>query len=221
MNRLLKSGCSQSSAASLLGVSLSTVKRHLHSEHGKREESEQMKRGRPQVMSCAMQREVLAYLDASPLSTLWLLKREVCNNSVSESTLSRFLNSKNVTFKKPSRVFLESESERVQTDRWKFKDVATERKLWLDESVYAVDEISFHEHDLRGMAWCKKGTRCNISSPAIRGVRYSAICALSNRGLEHFVLVKGSAKSPDIVAFFQKLKELGCSTIVCDNAASH
>lgn len=96
------------------------------------------------------------------------------------------------------------------------------REWWRNPRIVSVDEISFHENDLRGYTWCKRGERCVVSTPAARGTRYSVICALSSfEGLIAYKMCTGSAKALDVLELLRNLRVCGIDKVVLDNAAIH
>ena len=173
-------------------------------------------------MTDAMLSDVISYLQVNPFASLRELAGKVCGGTVSKWTVGRRLSASGMSFKKPSKRFAEIDRDSVEARRIDFLQWIQQQKHWpLQGRIASVDEISFHENDLRGRVWCKRGMDCPITIPANRGARFSVICAITENGLIHFDLVNGSMKADNVVTFLQALKQQGIHTVVLDNAAIH
>ncbi len=116
-------------------------------------------------------------LPDTPISTLRIGNESVLGGKVSMGTIRRCLKRNGLSFKTASRAFPGPKTDKVANLLLQFSGVSKE--FWKNPHVASINEISFHNNGFRTHGWSKIRERCQIASPATRGVRYSAICASS------------------------------------------
>lgn len=148
------------------------------------------------------------------------LIKEKYNFVPSKTKIYQILNEMNITRKKIRKLS-------TSKDRKKLKKLTTifRRNVGRikQNKIISIDEVSFDTHMTNDYAWSKIGTRIELKHDNTR-IRFTAICAVSNKQIIHIKLIRGSAKSNDFLEFIKELiAKLGNKLyyLLLDNARIH
>ena len=148
--------------------------------------------------------------------TLKNLKLQIYNNFnlfISSSTIYRILKNLNITFKKGSKFYIESD--------------INKQKLFLDNiktldknSIIALDEACFFLNESRNYGRSFKGTKAIIKRRGIRGKASSLILCISTNGVIKWSLYNNPISAVIIRNFINCINKPN-STLILDNSRIH
>lgn len=145
---------------------------------------------------------------------------------VSKPTVSRHLDAKSYTLKD---VRFEPERANTVENKRKRKEFVTELLKLQSENlpIIFMDETNFNIHISRKEGWSKKGTRCSTVAAGSRGANVHVIGAISQLGLVHHEVRRGSFKKEDAAVWATTCLRVamarhgGPVAMIIDNAPCH
>ena len=189
--------------AGRLMVSVGVVHKtlNIYEEYGEYTDPSKKRTGRPQILDDNDERYLKSLLESNPSIYLDEIKQKleaVCGISVSMATISRFLRSRDFTWKVLVRPAAEA-NERVrtcyQTETSKFTD--PDYFVFIDESH--IDRKTAH----RSKGWSLIGVPPVERSTFLRGVRHSILPALTTEGIVALEIFEGSVNKAKFVQFLR------------------
>lgn len=201
--QLRQEGLTLREIAGHLKVSVGTVHKILdiHREYGEYTDPSKKRTGRPQILDDNDERYLGSLLESNPsmyLDEIGQKLEVVCGVSVSMATISRFLRSRDFTWKVLTRPAMEA-NERVRTcyqvETSRFTD--PDFFVFIDESH--VDRKTAH----RSKGWSLIGVPPVERSTFLRGVRHSILPALTTEGIVALEIFEGSVNKETFISFLR------------------
>jgi transposase len=172
---------------------------NIHEEYGEYTDPSKKRTGRPQILDDDDECYLKSLLESNPSIYLDEIKQKfegVCGVSVSMATISRFLRSRDFTWKALARPALEA-NEKVRT----CYQVETSRFTDPDYFVF-VDESHVDEKTARrSKGWSLIGVPPVERSTFLRGVRHSILPALTTEGIVALEIFEGSVNKERFIQF--------------------
>ena len=139
--------------------------------------------------------------------------------TASKTSIYEILNSMNITYKKMKHKLIYGNQEKLELKKQEFQK--TIKKTNKDD-IICVDETSVDTRSLPLYGWSIKGTKLNQEVNAYKK-RYTVICAISNKKVIHYEIIKNSAKKEHFKQFMENLvrKNINGKKILLDNACIH
>lgn len=200
---LREEGLTLREIANHLQVSIGVVHKTLaiHKEYGEYTDPSKRRTGRPQLLDGDDERYLQSLLESCPSIFLDEIKQKleaVRNVSVSMATISRFLRSRDFTWKAVSRPALEA-NENVRT----CYQIETSRFTDPDYFVF-IDESHIDQKTARRPnGWSLIGVPPVERSTFLRGVRHSILPALTTEGIVALEIFEGSVNKERFIKFLR------------------
>lgn len=224
----IEEGVSISYVASLLGLHKSTVSKIVKSmRQGK---MGPLKRGgRKKTLTAEQERMLCDLMDEDCTRTQKFLKSYALDNwnvTLSTRTIARTLKSFHYSLKRTSEVpVARNTPETIQ----KRKEFMEQIHLHLPNSknLFFIDEVGFQVSMRRRYGWSTRGSRANVTVPALRTKNYSVCAAMNNENLWLYRLQDRPYNADDFQIFMLELchliRENGYENVVfiMDNARIH
>jgi transposase len=208
-------GLKNKEAADILDVSIRTVQRWRNDA-----EKTKVKVGRRKILPEWFIEEIENVIKKEPSTTLAQLSILAAEKGIvcSTSTMGRFMKFHNITHKKVSYTYHESNEQEVS----QFKQEIG--KSFQTEPTLAIDESSFRLNYAPRYGWAAKNSRAIGKRTGVRGVSYSLIlCVGINvaNPIVSYKLNKGSVKGPVFHDFLKDIDGEANCKLLLDNAAIH
>ena len=141
------------------------------------------------------------------------------NYSISESSLYRILKLNKITWKKCKRRLIYKNALEHKKQVMQFKNNI---KKISPKNIISIDETSIDNCRIANYGWNYSGKEVVRKKYIKKRVRYTLICGISMKGIDHAKLIIGSAKSEDFNEFIKELtKTKDNMHLLMDNAAIH
>lgn len=125
---------------------------------------------------------------------------------ISRSYLIKIIRKFGITRKRKIRFNLRKNSEKVIEQRHDFA-IKFQKILSSDIKILLLDESGFNLQNNINYGYSRRGELCYSSCPD-KGKNLSLISAIDKEGVVCSMFVDGGTKSPDVVFFIYKLKEI-------------
>ena len=198
-------GCKIKEISNYLSVSISTLYRWI------KEGPLIHKRSKRTLKLEEYKEKIINYIEKNNTCTLADIK-EFINTQMCISTIFNYLRIINISFKKGSKNYSES-------DPLKTEEFMNNIKLINKDDIMFLDEASFVMNHSRMYGRSLKGSRLNIILPGRRGKRYSLLLCISNEKVINYKLYEGSVTAVLFKDFIQELPSN--KTLIMDNASIH
>lgn len=137
------------------------------------------------------------------------------NLSISISSLSRLLKSKNMSYKKTRRIL-----EITPTIQQSRQDIVTQSNAIGFSNIICLDEVGFQLDMKRLYGWSKKGTRCQTTLKKIKRVNYHCIFSIDNDRQVTYTVYDAPIRTDTFVQFIKRHNSTH-KTLVLDNLRVH
>ena len=202
--RLREEGLTLREIASQLQVSIGVAHKTLviHGEYGEYTDPSKRRTGRPQILDGDDERYLQSLLESCPSIFLDEIKQKleaVRGVSVSMATISRFLRSRDFTWKAISRPSLEA-NEKLRT----CYEIETSQFTDPDYFVF-IDESHIDQKTARRpKGWSLIGVPPVERSTFLRGTRHSILPALTTEGIVALEIFEGSVNKERFIRFLRE-----------------
>jgi transposase len=136
---------------------------------------------------------------------------------ISKSTLYAIIKKFNLTRKKIYNRPLYKTKKEQNKAKTRLKNLM---KFVNKQNIISIDETSIDTHIRTTRGWSLKGKRISKHITEQR-IRYTMICAISNKEIIKYKMIKGSANGEDFLTFIKELNITEYNRIFLDNARIH
>ena len=160
-----------------------------------------------------IKQHILEYVNNNNTNTLFDINKHIkniYNIDINISTVYRFLKNENITYKKGTKSYIESDINKCNIF---LEEIKTKT------NVLVLDEAGFFMNHNKSYARSYKGSRAIIKTKGNRGNKYSLILCISKNKVEKWSLCEKSIDSNKFIDFINDLPSN--NTLVLDNCAIH